>query len=55
MKVKILDRYIITKFLGTFFLTLTLFIIIAIVFDATEMLEDQSQNVRRYKYDNYVV
>jgi lipopolysaccharide export system permease protein len=40
MKVKILDRYIITKFLGTFFLTLTLFIIIAIVFDATEKLED---------------
>ncbi|MBK9731992.1 MAG: LptF/LptG family permease [Chitinophagaceae bacterium] len=37
---KILDRYIIRKFLGTFFLTLALFIIIAIVFDVTEKLED---------------
>lgn len=40
MNVKILDRYIIRKFLGTFFLTLALFIIIAIVFDVTEKLED---------------
>jgi lipopolysaccharide export system permease protein len=37
---KILDLYIIKKFLGTFFLTLALFIIIAIVFDVTEKLED---------------
>jgi lipopolysaccharide export system permease protein len=40
MLLKKLDIYIIKKFLGTFFLTLTLFIIIAIVFDITEKLED---------------
>lgn len=40
MNIKILDRYIIKKFLGTFFLTLALFILIAIVFDVTEKLED---------------
>ena len=37
---KTLDVYIIKKFLGTFFLTLTLFILIAIVFDVVEKLED---------------
>src|SRR5437762_14377865 len=37
---KTLDIYIIKKFLGTFFLTLTLFILIAIVFDVVEKLED---------------
>lgn len=40
MNIKIIDRYIIRKFLGTFFLTLALFILIAIVFDVTEKLED---------------
>lgn len=40
LTIKILDRYIIRKFLGTFFLTLALFILIAIVFDVTEKLED---------------
>src|SRR6185295_390251 len=37
---KSLDIYIIKKFLGTFFLTLALFILIAIVFDVVEKLED---------------
>ncbi|MEO5675191.1 MAG: LptF/LptG family permease [Chitinophagales bacterium] len=37
---KKLDIYIIKKFLGTFFLTLALFILIAIVFDVVEKLED---------------
>lgn len=37
---KSLDIYIIKKFLGSFFLTLTLFILIAIVFDVVEKLED---------------
>src|SRR6186997_550415 len=37
---KTLDIYIIKKFLGTFFLTLALFICIAIVFDVVEKLED---------------
>ncbi|MCY7410061.1 MAG: LptF/LptG family permease, partial [Chitinophagales bacterium] len=37
---KKLDGYIIKKFLGSFFLTLALFILIAIVFDVVEKLED---------------
>lgn len=40
MLLKKLDIYIIRKFLGTFFLTLALFILIAIVFDISEKLED---------------
>jgi len=38
--VKTLDTYIIKKFLGTFFLTLALILLIAIVFDIVEKLED---------------
>lgn len=37
---KIVDRYIIGKFLGTFFLTLSLILSIAIVFDISEKIED---------------
>ena len=37
---KILDRYIIRKFLGTFFLSLALIIVIAVVFDISEKLDD---------------
>ncbi len=37
---KIIDRYIIRKFLGTFFLTITLILAIAIVFDISEKIED---------------
>ena len=37
---KILDRYIIRNFLGTFFLTLFLILMIAIVFDISEKIED---------------
>jgi len=37
---KILDRYIIKKFLGTFLYTLTLIILVAIVFDIQEKLDD---------------
>jgi lipopolysaccharide export system permease protein len=37
---KILDRYIIRNFLGTFFLTLVLILLIAIVFDISEKIED---------------
>lgn len=36
----ILDRYIIKKFLGTFFFSITLIISIAVVFDITEKLDD---------------
>src|SRR5256885_5911852 len=37
---KILDRYIIRKFLGTFFFSLALIIVIAVVFDVSEKLDD---------------
>ncbi len=37
---KLLDKYIIRKFLGTFFFSLTLIIMIVVVFDISEKLED---------------
>ena len=37
---KILDKYIIRKFLGTFFFSLALIILIAVVFDISEKLDD---------------
>lgn len=37
---KIIDRYIIGKFLGTFFLTIALILAIAIVFDISEKIDD---------------
>jgi lipopolysaccharide export system permease protein len=37
---KILDKYIIRKFLGTFFFSLALIIMIVVVFDISEKLED---------------
>ncbi len=37
---KIIDRYIIGKFLGTFFIMITLILSIAIVFDISEKIED---------------
>lgn len=37
---KILDKYIIKKFLGTFFFSLALIIVIAVVFDISEKLDD---------------
>lgn len=37
---KILDKYIIRKFLGTFFFSLALIIVIAVVFDISEKLDD---------------
>ena len=37
---KLLDWYIIRKFLGTFFLTLALIILIAVIFDASEKMDD---------------
>ena len=39
-KVKILDRYIIGKFMTTFFFALGLIIVIAIVFDVSEKIDD---------------
>lgn len=40
MKIKILDKYIVRKFLGTFFFALGLIITIAIVFDISEKIDD---------------
>src|SRR3954465_12840724 len=37
---KLIDKYIIRKFLGTFFFSLTLIILIVVVFDISEKLED---------------
>lgn len=37
---KLLDRYIIGKFLGTFFMSITIIVLIVIVFDISEKLED---------------
>jgi lipopolysaccharide export system permease protein len=37
---KIIDAYIIRKFLGTFFLTITLILSIAVVFDVSEKIDD---------------
>ncbi len=38
--IKIIDRYIIVKFLGTFFLVITLILAIAIVFDISEKIDN---------------
>ncbi len=40
MKIKLIDRYIISKFLTTFFFALGLIILIAIVFDVSEKIDD---------------
>ena len=39
---KILDRYIIRKFLGTYFFSIALIIVIVVVFDWTEKTDDFS-------------
>lgn len=36
----LIDRYIVAKFLGTFFLTITLILAIAVVFDISEKIDD---------------
>lgn len=38
--IKKLDKYILSKFLGTFFLIIALFILIAVVFDISEKVDD---------------
>ncbi len=40
MKLTIIDRYIIRKFLGTFFFAISLLIIIVIIFDISEKIDD---------------
>lgn len=39
-RIKIIDWYIISKYLGTFIYTLTLFVVIIIIFDLSEKLDD---------------
>jgi lipopolysaccharide export system permease protein len=39
-RLKLIDRYIIRKYLGTFFYTILLIIIIAVIFDLTEKVDD---------------
>ena len=39
-RIKLLDRYIIRKFIGTFFVALVLIIIIVIIFDISEKIDD---------------
>ncbi|TAH42221.1 MAG: YjgP/YjgQ family permease [Bacteroidetes bacterium] len=54
---KILDKYIIRKFLGTFFFSLTLIIVIAIVFDISEKLDDfieRKAPIRAIIFDYYL-
>lgn len=52
-----LDRYIITKFLGTFFFSIVLILSIAVVFDITESIDDFFENqipLREIVFDYYV-
>ena len=39
-KVRLLDRYIIKKFIGTFFMALLLIIVIVIIFDISENIDE---------------
>ena len=39
-RIKIIDWYIISKYLGTFLYTLTLFVVIIVIFDLSEKLDD---------------
>ncbi|HLG34757.1 MAG TPA: LptF/LptG family permease [Bacteroidia bacterium] len=54
---KLLDRYIIRKFLGTYFLTIALIIFIAIIFDASEKMDDfieKNAPLRAILFDYYL-
>jgi lipopolysaccharide export system permease protein len=54
---KLIDRYIIGKFLGTFFFSIVLIMSIAVVFDLTEKMDDFFENqvsVREVIFDYYL-
>jgi lipopolysaccharide export system permease protein len=54
---KIIDRYIIGKFLGTFFLTIALILSIAVVFDISEKIDDfitRGAGTREIIFDYYM-
>lgn len=46
---KQIDRYIIRKFLGTFFFTITLLLLISVVFDVSERVDDFMENHAPFK------
>ena len=53
----ILDRYIIRKFLGTFFFTIALIVAIAVVFDLSEKIDDFLENdapLRKIIFEYYL-
>ena len=57
MKLKIVDRYIIRKFLGTFFFCLVLILTIAVVFDFAEKIDnfmEKNAPVRAIIFDYYL-
>lgn len=54
---KIIDVYIIRKFLGTFFLAITLILAIAVVFDISEKIDDFIENgatLKKIVFDYYL-
>ena len=56
LRIKIIDIYIIKKFLGTFFFALVLILTIAVVFDFAEKIDDFMENhapVRAIVFDYY--
>ena len=56
LRIKIIDTYIIKKFLGTFFFCLVLILTIAVVFDFAEKIDDFMENhapVRAIIFDYY--
>lgn len=55
--IKIIDRYIILKFLGTFFLVITLILAIAVVFDISEKIDNfitKGASAQEIIFDYYV-
>ena len=53
-----LDWYIIKKFLGTFFFTLTLILLIVIIFDISEKIDDfleHEVSIRSIIFDYYLL
>ena len=56
-KINILDRYIIKKFIGTFFVALLLIIFIVIIFDISEKIDDFVDNeapLKAIAFDYYL-
>lgn len=56
LKIKLIDKYIIRKFLGTFFFCLVLILTIAVVFDFTEKIDnfmEKSAPVKAIIFDYY--